>query len=57
MAKGKMVYVPEEVLNELKNIKTEEQIKRNAEAFNRMVNNSRLGRQKKKKNYDNLGVF
>ena len=37
--------------------KTEEQIKRNAEAFNRMVNNSRLGRQKKKKNYDNLGVF
>jgi predicted ribonuclease YlaK len=42
--KGKIVYVPKIVIEELDCIRKEDDISRNSEAFEKMVKNSRIGR-------------
>ena len=42
---GRMVYVPPEIINELEDLKAEEQIKSNARAFIKAVDYIRVGRE------------
>ena len=53
---GRMIYVPKLVIDELNNIKSEDKISRNAEAFERMARNCRVARVKVKKR-DRMSVF
>lgn len=46
--KGRMIYVPPIVLDELFKIKQEEGIGKNAKAFDKMVSYSKVGREAKK---------
>lgn len=48
MIKGRMKYVPPNILDEINNIKTEENVSKDSEAFRRLVDYSRVGREVKK---------
>ena len=43
--KGGMKYVPSNVLNEIQNIKMQDKLLRDAEAFDRMVRYAQVGRE------------
>jgi hypothetical protein len=43
--KGKMIYVPKIVIEELHNIKVEKGLDSRSAAFKNMVNNARVGRE------------
>lgn len=46
--KGRMIYVPPRVVDELEEIKQEDQLTKNAKAFDEMVKYSRVGREAKR---------
>lgn len=48
MAKGKYSYVPPSVFEELSQIRLEDNLKRDADAFKEMAKYSRVGREAKK---------
>jgi len=43
--RGRMVYAPPEIINELEDLKAEEQIKSNARAFIKAVDYIKVGRE------------
>jgi len=43
--KGRITYVPPSVFDELNDIKKENKLKRNSDAFREMVNYTRVGRE------------
>jgi len=45
MAKGRMIYVPKIMLNEIDDLKTEHKIKENKLAITKIVEYTRVGRQ------------
>jgi hypothetical protein len=49
LAKGRMVYVPPKVLDEIDMIGVEEGIHRQCAKFDKLVDFSRLGREKRKR--------
>jgi hypothetical protein len=60
MIKGKMQYIPANVFKELENIKAQNNINKNAEAFKNMAEFSELGREVKnmmKLNLKDLAIF
>lgn len=46
--KGRMKYVPPNILDELDSLKREENVRRDSEAFGRLVEHARVGREVKK---------
>lgn len=48
MGKGKVGYIPENVFNEINNIKTSYNIPKQSDAFKKMSNLSQLGREVEK---------
>lgn len=48
MARGRNTYVPKIVFEELEQIRLEDEIGKNADAFSEMVKYSRVGREAKK---------
>lgn len=48
MAKGRIVYVPPSVFDELVEIKGEDKLESNADAFKEMAKYSKVGREAKK---------
>lgn len=48
MAKGRIVYVPPSVFDELGEIREEDKLESNADAFKEMAKYSRVGREAKK---------
>lgn len=45
MARGRMVYVPPVIIEELESIKEDHSLIKNTEAYRKMVKYSRLGRE------------
>jgi len=48
MAKGKMIYVPPSVMDEVRSIQKEDKEKQRADAFRKMVKYSKVGREAKR---------
>jgi len=51
MIKGCKKYIPPNILEELRNIKQEENIERDCDAFRRLAENSAYGRQAKREQW------
>lgn len=56
MAKGRIIYVPPILIEELDNVMKEERLTVKTEGFRKIVNYSRLGRQINSKTKDNLVI-
>ena len=56
--KGRITYVPPSVLDELTDIKRENKLKKNCDAFKEMVNYTKVGREAERLyNFDVKGII